>query len=246
VLQTKQAWRPNLRLGFLDITTRSHEIFAKPPIRHKEKMKSLYALIVFFVMSLSSGVGIAQDFDDAPLARCPSYEKNSPAISQIGWAVTCLLTALHNGDKEIIAILSPASRCDRAPKYCDGPLDRHTSESLFGLEASSKVTGDAASTWLKKRKSFLVSFYDQPEGRIEVRIISRPGKESVIVRDGLYRDFYATDFIFDPEIGMWRVDGMLFYFETDSYQMANGDSPVDLTGRHSVLPSFIWKAPQSR
>lgn len=205
--------------------------------------KKIAIYLLFGIALLVHTPAHAQDLDGTALVACPAYEKDSPIVSDLAWTVNCFLQAIYDENKNVFLEFDNSARC-RSETSCDGALDVHTSELVFGLDGSDKSPWNqlSVSGRFKRAKSIMVEYYFFDDFA-EVTFILQPSKKSVRLRDGIHRDFFRCRFQYNAERKIWEVSGPVFGFETDRY-IGDGQDPheiIDLTGNDSVLPPMIWK-----
>lgn len=206
-------------------------------------MKWLCAIVVFTGFKLSSAC--AQNLDDTALARCPGYEKEHPLVSELTWSVSCLLQAIHDRDKGIIAELSEQARCSVMACESEGVLDEDVSVYIFGIGETGKARyplqspNDAIRTVLMKSNAALIVVAPSLKGA-HVTVIPRTGRESVRADEGHNRDYFECDFDYDPERSIWIVSGGFCLYGTGEEE--SSDAVVDLTGNDAgSIPVMLWK-----
>jgi hypothetical protein len=209
---------------------------------------SMQGLCMLIAIIFSTSIAYAQNADDDALARCPNYEKNHPVVSELSWSIDCLLQAIYDGDKRIIAELSESARCGGTLCEAEGILYEDASNFILGAKGTGKWRPtlsseiDSVRTVLKRSTSVLITYAPDILGRVYVKLIPRPGKDSVARGPGLDKDYFVCFFKYDGERSIWVVSGGFCLLETDSYvSEENYNDVVDLTGNAESSPVMIWK-----
>lgn len=181
------------------------------------------------------------------LENCPGYDGAHPVVSDVTWSANCLLQAIYEKNKNVIAALSPEARCTTmAP--CDGPLDEDTSRFIFG-PVDPRYGLKSMFEMIAKAKSVTVAFNRDYGDIMNVLFIPRPGKKKDTPSGGWMSAFFACDFKLDDETGIWKVVTGFCSSESDVFSGGGEDEAaplkeimLDFESPSSDLPIVVWKA----
>jgi hypothetical protein len=182
------------------------------------------------------------------LENCPGYRGSNPVALGVTQSAACLLQAIYEKDKNVIAALAPDARCTTTHP-CDGPLDEDTSRFIFGpLQPYYERT---MLEMITKAKSVTVTFTRDYGDIINVSFIPRPGKKKSTPTEGWMSVFFSCDFEFNDETRVWNVTHGFCFSESDRYAGGGDDEfadpplkeqTFDFESPDSDLPIMKWKA----
>lgn len=199
-----------------------------------------FVVVVFGALVCAVVPVRAQNIEGTALTRCPGYEKDNATATQLAWSVGCLLQAIKDRDKEIVAAFSDHVAC-RATLPCDGPMDEFNSWNLFGRPDDRSGFGGEIPRMLDNATSVnIFPRFDDDHYAVEVLFAPRPGPAKLT---GRHRDsWFLCAFYFNEQKKIWVVREHFCHFETefDDPRLASGVE-FDLDGNDINVPYMVWK-----